>query len=67
MPKKKLTKTQVKKHIKRALDNISRLMEDRLMQPSSNVPITIDSFRKLRKPLKTAFNRLGGVGPTRLR
>ena len=60
MPKKKLSKAQAKKTVKRALDAIGKLMEDRLLQPNSNVPITIDSFRKLRKPLKTAFNRLGG-------
>jgi len=58
MPKKKLTKTQAKKLIKRSLDNLRPLMEDRLLQIDSNVPITIDSFRKLRQPLKRAFNKL---------
>jgi len=58
MPKKKLTKAQAKKLIKRSLDNLKPLMEDRLLQIDSNVPITIDAFRKLRLPLKRAFNRL---------
>jgi len=55
---KKLTKTQAKKLIKRALDAIGKLMTDRLMQPDSVVPVTMDSFKKSRQPLKTAFNKL---------
>tara|TARA_R110000824_G_scaffold205121_1_gene389884 strand:- start:604 stop:777 length:174 start_codon:yes stop_codon:yes gene_type:complete len=55
---KKLTKTQAKKLTKRALDAIGKLMTDRLMQPDSVVPITMDSFKKSRQPLKTAFNKL---------
>ena len=55
---KKLTKTQAKKLTKRALDAIGRLMADRLMQPDTVVPITMDSFKKVRQPLKMAFNKL---------
>lgn len=55
---KKLTKTQAKRLTKRALDAVGRLMTDRLMQPNSLVPITMDSFKKLRQPLKMAFNKL---------
>jgi len=55
---RKLTKTQAKKLIKRALDAIGKLMTDRLMQPDSVVPITMDTFKKARQPLKMAFNKL---------
>ena len=55
---KKLTKTQAKKLTKRALDAVGKLMQDRLMEPNSVVPVTMDSFRKLRQPLKLAFNKL---------
>ena len=55
---RKLTKTQAKKLTKRALDAIGKLMTDRLMQPDSVVPITMDTFKKARQPLKMAFNKL---------
>jgi hypothetical protein len=58
MPKKKLTKLQVKRLMASASKNIATLMLDRALHGSSFVPITINGLIDLDKKLKLASKRI---------
>jgi len=58
MPRKKLTKAQVKRKLKTALNMMYDLMNDKFAYPDSHVPISVTKLFELHKPLQNAWKRV---------
>ena len=58
MPKKKLTKAQVKKNIARIAILEGKLLSDKIEHTDSFVPFSITKMLVRRNRLKTSINRL---------
>jgi len=58
MPKKKLTKTQVKQKIKRCANDIGILLIDKIYHSDSNVPMSKNVLNKLNDTLLRVNSKL---------
>ena len=58
MPKKKLTKTQVKKKLKTMINASYDLMLDKIGHAKSDVPMSLSKAIELHKTLSLQFNRV---------
>jgi len=58
MPKKKLTKAQVRAQYKTLMKTTSKLVFDKLEHPDSLVPMSMTVLVDLAKKLANAFNRI---------
>jgi len=58
MPRKKLTKAQVKRKLKQAGNAFYELTMDKVGQPDSFVPISIGKLIEMDKAMHTATKRL---------
>tara|TARA_Y100001963_G_C6568082_1_gene347553 strand:- start:42 stop:221 length:180 start_codon:yes stop_codon:yes gene_type:complete len=58
MPKKKLTKTQVKKKLKMIMNASYDLVLDKMGQPGSFVPMSLDKILLLNRQVTQQFNRV---------
>jgi hypothetical protein len=58
MPKKKLTKTQVKKKLKTIMNASYDLVLDKMGQPQSFVPMSLDKTILLNRQVTQQFNRV---------
>jgi hypothetical protein len=58
MPKKKLTKAQVKATFVGMHRAIANILQDKINYPDSKVPMSIETLIKLKKDTTNAFNRV---------
>ena len=58
MPKKKLTKAQVKRKLKTARAAMYDLVLDKMGQPQSFVPMSLDKILLLNRQVTQQFNRV---------
>ena len=58
MPKKKLTKTQVKKKLKIIMNASYDLVLDKMGQPQSFVPMSLDKILLLNRQVTQQFTRV---------
>jgi len=58
MPRKKLTKAQVKRSLKTIHNNLYRLIIENLDVPNNNVPMSTPKLMELHKTIGSAFNRV---------
>jgi hypothetical protein len=58
MPKKKLTKTQVRKKIKTMMTASYDLVLDKMGHPDSKVPMSLNKILELNRQVTTQFNKV---------
>ena len=58
MPKKKLTKTQVKKKLKTIMTASYDLVLDKMGHPQSFVPMSLNKILELNRAITQQFNRV---------
>jgi hypothetical protein len=58
MPKKKLTKTQVRNKLRLASNNIYDLLTDKLAYRDSFIPISLNKLIDINKTITTAFSKM---------
>jgi len=58
MPKKKLTKAQVKRDLNGAMSRIYNLMVDKIGHPDSTVPMSVSKLLDLHKAVSSAWKRV---------
>ena len=58
MPKKKLTKAQVRKILKQWMNGLLRLLMDKAGHPDSFVPLSLNKLIELDKVMAGAFRRV---------
>ncbi len=58
MPKKKLTKAQVRKILKQWMSGLLRLLMDKAGHPDSFVPLSLNKLIELDKVMAGAFRRV---------
>jgi hypothetical protein len=58
MPKKKLTKAQVKRKLKTMMNMAYDLLIDKMGHPDSYVPLSINKILDTHTSLRTMFNRI---------
>jgi hypothetical protein len=58
MPKKKLTKAQVKATFVGMHRAVANLLQDKINYPDSKVPMSLQALIKLKKDATSAFNRV---------
>jgi len=58
MPKKKLTKAQVKAEYKKLIKGTNRLFNDKMSYPDSKVTMSLKMLLQMAKDVLSAFNRV---------
>ena len=58
MPKKKLTKAQVKRSLRSINTNLYRMIMERLDVPDNNIPISTPKLMELHRTIESAFKRV---------
>ena len=58
MPKKKLTKAQVKRKLRSINTNLYRMIMERLDVPDNNIPISTPKLMELHRTIESAFKRI---------
>ena len=58
MPKKKLTKAQVKRSLRSINKNIYRMIMERLDVPDNHIPISTPKLMELHRTIESAFKRI---------
>lgn len=58
MPKKRLTKAQVKRELGKMQSAIGKMFVDRVNRPDSFVPMSEKSLLELNNKIRTAFKRV---------